>query len=131
MTDNAVPQRTVEIHLEGLGTDAVADYTYTSPYTHEYHEHAPNCDLVNKLPTNVLFFLDYDSTLNGWTIVNITPNPSTAPLLQNWLGPQGQSLVTYDPCTTETIYSFYINYENTITGAVVSIDPQEGSVPPG
>ena len=126
----AVPQRSVTITLSGSSAaDARVSYSYWSPNSGLSYTNSPNCDLLCKTATDTLFLLDYASTGAGWTIVNTTPNPATAPTLEQWLGPAAQSLMTYNPCITVGTFNFFINYVNVVTGAVVSFDPQEGNEP--
>lgn len=127
---SAIPQRTVTISIRGSNqADASASYSYWSPTDGLMRWSANRCDLINRRATNTLFVLDYASTLDGWTMVETSPNPAGASALPFQAGPQGTSLLTIDSFHEMKTFAFYIHYKNTLTGAVVLIDPQEGNEP--
>lgn len=128
----ARPQRTVTISLSGRQkSDARVVYTYWSPDDRLTRVDSPVCTLHNEKGSNTLFLLDYASTLNGWTIVGIEPNPESAPVLESIVGPANGSLLTLFPDTDRPeIFKFYIVYLNTLTEQQLRFDPQEDNVPP-
>jgi len=119
------PQRVITVSINGTSNAATASYSYLSrsgvPFTN-----APVCDLNCNCPTNFLFALDYQSTTNGWTVTNFTsvqPNKQ----LTATAGPNLQSYCVVDVDTTKSppkTYAFLLTYTNTVTGAVISPDPQ-------
>jgi hypothetical protein len=125
--NTATPQRTVTITIYGRGADdAQIAYSYWSPKDGVTHTTSPACDLVQTCATNTLFLLDYQSSLNGWTITGVEPNPVGAPALETIPGPAKQSVMTLFPdLPVPQIFNFYITYTNTLTGAIVRFDPQE------
>lgn len=129
---HARPQRTVTISLSGRQkSDARVVYTYWCPSDGLTRTDTPVCTLYNEKGTNTLFLLDYASTLNGWTIVGIEPNPADAPVLDSIPGPANGSLLTLFPDTDRPqIFNFYIVYLNTLTEQTVRFDPQEENTPP-
>jgi hypothetical protein len=129
--DQATPQRTVTVSLIGMLTETVRiSYSYWSPHDGLSRIGSPTCDLYQQCATNTLFTLDYFSTINGWTITGTEPNDDTPPL-PAILGPEAVSIMTQFPDTSPgEYYSFYILYLNTVTGARVRFDPQEGNKPP-
>ena len=127
----ATPQRSVTIAICGRSADdAQVRYSYWSPDDGLTRAATPRCHLDQACATNTLFLLDYQSSLNGWTITGVEPNPAGAPALETIPGPAGQSVMTLFPnlLVTET-FKFYIVYTNTLTGAVVRFDPQEDNTP--
>jgi hypothetical protein len=122
------PQRTLSITVIGTDKEAQVVYSYLSPVTGLSYINSPTCDLLVNQPVYCLFVLDYASTMNGWTIFDITPY-GRSPELSQTPGALHLSILTYNPHTTEDKYQFYINYHNTVTGAKISIDPQEGNIP--
>jgi len=127
----ATPQRSVTIAICGRSADdAQVRYSYWSPVDGVTRTATPKCHLDQTRATNTLFLLDYQSSLNGWTISGVEPNPAGAPALETIPGPAGQSVMTLFPNlpVTET-FKFYIVYTNTLTGAVVRFDPQEDNTP--
>ncbi|APA68743.1 MULTISPECIES: hypothetical protein [unclassified Janthinobacterium] len=124
------PQRTITISIIGNDQNAQVRYSYWSPITGLTYQQSPICDLTSKQATYCLFLLDYESTRNGWTIVNTSPN-GTSPVLAQVAGAYNLSVMTINPYTTLDTYNFYINYRNALTGIEVSFDPQEGNIPPG
>lgn len=130
--NQARPQRTVTISLSASQpSDAQVAYTYWAPSDGITSTNAPVCDLYNERGTNTLFLLDYVSTLNGWTIAGIAPNPAGAPCLESILGPASTSLMTLFPDSAQPhVFRFYIAYRNTLTGQTLMLDPQESNTPP-
>ena len=128
----ARPQRTVSISLSASNqSDAQVAYTFWTPSDGVTSTNAPVCDLYNEQGTNTLFLLDYASTLHGWTITGIEPNPAGAPCLESIRGPASTSLMTLFPDGSEPrVFRFYIVYENTLTGQTLMLDPQESNTPP-
>jgi hypothetical protein len=124
-----IPQRTISVSILGTDNDAQVLYNYSSPITGLTYTNSPQCDLLCNQPSYSLFVLDYAATRNGWAIVNITPY-GDSPALAQTPGAYNLSILTFNPYTAQDTYRFYINYHNTITGAKISIDPQEGNVPP-
>jgi hypothetical protein len=129
--NTATPQRNVTIAVSGRSADdAQVRYSYWSPNDGITRAASPTCDLDQVRATNTLFLLDYQSSLNGWTITGVEPNPAGAPTLQTIQGPAGQSVMTVFPQLPVTeVFNFYIVYKNTLTGAVVRFDPQENNTP--
>jgi hypothetical protein len=127
----AISQRSVSISLTGrTDKDAQVAYSYWSPNDGFTRTASQSCDLYHKVDTNTLFLLDYASTLNGWTITGIEPNPPGAPVPESILGPEHMSLMTLFRDGGKPVeYKFYIHYKNKITGAKVRFDPQEGNIP--
>jgi hypothetical protein len=127
----AISQRSVTISLTGRAeNDAQIAYNYWSPNDGFTRTGSQNCDLYHKTDTNTLFFLDYASTLNGWTITGIEPNTAGAPVPDSILGPENMSIMTLFRDGGKPVeYKFYILYKNIITGAKVRFDPQEGNIP--
>lgn len=127
----ATPQRSVTIAICGRGADdAQVRYSYWSPDDGVTRTATPRCDLDQARATNTLFLLDYQSSLNGWTITGVEPNPAGAPALETIPGPAAQSVMTLFPKLPVTeVFKFYIVYTNTLTGAVVRFDPQENNTP--
>jgi hypothetical protein len=127
----ATPQRTVTITIYGrTADDAQVVYSYWSPSNGVMHTTTATCDLTLESGTNTLFLLDYQTSLNGWTITGVEPNPAGAPALETIPGPARQSVMTMFPTlTVPQIFNFYIAYTNTLTGAVVRFDPQEKNIP--
>lgn len=123
-----IPQRLVSITVVGTDDRSSVVYTYSSPITGLSYNNAPTCDIESNQPTYSLFVLDYVSTMNGWVIVDTSPR-GDSPVLSQVPGAYNLSILTFNPHTTEGTYRFYINYRNTITGAKISIDPQEGNIP--
>jgi len=129
---SATAQRTVSIGIQGTsGPNVQASYSFWSPNDGLVRVAANQCHLTNHRATNTLFVLDYQSTLNGWTMVEISPNPPGAPALEFLVGPQGTSLMTMDIFEHMRKYAYFIHYKNTVTGGVAVIDPQEGNEPGG
>jgi hypothetical protein len=122
------PQRTISVTIIGTDKEAQVVYSYLSPVSGLSYINSPLCDLVVNQPVYCLFVLDYASTMNGWTICDTSPYGDSPPLAQT-AGALNLSILTYNPHTTEDTYRFYINYRNTITGAKIAIDPQEGNIP--
>lgn len=125
----AVPQRVITISINGTDHEANVAYTYQSPITGQSYANAPICDMVVDRAIYSLFVLDYISTLNGWTITQTTPYQDSPTLLQV-AGALNLSLLTFNSYTTEHTYRFYIHYRNSITGATMCRDPQEGNIVP-
>jgi hypothetical protein len=125
---HSTAQRTITLSINGSDKDAQVFYTYTSPVTGLSYVDAPVCDLLCNQPINCLFLLDYLSTLNGWTIIDTTPNGT--PALEQVAGARRLSIMTINPYDTPGTYKFFINYKNELTGAVIHRDPQEGNIPP-
>lgn len=127
----ATPQRTVTISVSGrTEEDARVSYSYWSPNDGLMRANTPVCDLYQKYSTNTLFVLDYASTQDGWTITGIAPNPSGAPALESIRGPKLTSIMTmFVESEQPELYKFFILYKNTITGASLAVDPQEGNTP--
>ena len=124
-----MPTPQINVVISFNATNTVA-YTYTQPRGQSY-TNSPSCDLAITQATNCLFVLDYASTLAGWTITGISPNPAGAEVLPSTLGPAGLSLMTNDPFNEAGhVFNYYINYTNTVTGMNTSQDPQEGNQPP-
>jgi len=131
MSKTAIPQRTITVSINGGANAPRFTYSYWSPITGEEYRHAPKCHLLCNRPTNFLFILDYESTLDGWTITGTEPRRGS-PALETTLGPNNQSVSNFNPHLNDSeIYYFAINYENTKTGAKVPVDPQEGNIPGG
>jgi len=130
-TNNPVPQRLIIISIEGVQSNVRVFYSYVSPIYGTTFIHSPTCDILINQPTNTLYLLDFATTANGWTITSITPRAPSEPL-ETMEGPLGLSIMTinrYDP--PAATYNFYINYRNSITNQEISIDPQQGNIPPG
>jgi hypothetical protein len=127
--NTATPQRTVTITIYGKSADdAQIAYSYWSPNDGVAHTASPKCDLYQVRATNTLFLLDYQSSLNGWTITGVEPNPAGAPALETIPGPAKQSVMTLFPdLSVPQIFNFYLTYTNTLTGAIVRFDPQENN----
>jgi hypothetical protein len=127
----STPQRTVNISLMGRAQDdARVTYSYWSPNDGLTRTAAPDCSLYQPGATNTLFVLDYPSTLDGWTIAGIEPNPPGSPMPEPIPGAQYMSIMTMFPESTKPEeFSFYIVYTNKITGEKVRFDPQERNVP--
>lgn len=127
---HARPQRTVSISLSGrFKDDAGVNYSYWSPHDGLSRIAIDVCDLYHEGGTNTLFVLDYASTLNGWTIVDIRPHAGSASL-ESVSGPAGGSILTIFPDGDDKqVFNFYIDYYNTLSEAEVSFDPQEANVP--
>ena len=124
-----IPQRTISLSVAGIDELAEVRYTYWSPVTGEHHVGVPVCDLLVDRPIYSLFTLDYQSSLNGWTITGTRPNTRSR-TLQSTPGPYNLSVLTSNKDEyIGDVFRFYIDYLNTITGATISIDPQEGNVP--
>jgi hypothetical protein len=123
-----IPQRSISITILGTDKDAQVVYNYASPITGLTYTNAPACDMLCNQPSYSLFVLDFPTTGNGWTIVDITPK-GDSPTLSQTAGAYNLSILTFNPHTTEDTYRFYINYRNSITGAKISVDPQEGNIP--
>jgi len=128
----ATPQRTVTISLNGrMAEDTQVSYSYWSPRDGVSRSGMPTCDLYMACKTNTLFVLDYASTMNGWTITGIEPNPAGAPVLESIAGPANLSIMTLFPDDAPgESYKFYIVYYNTVTQLQVRFDPQEQNRPP-
>jgi hypothetical protein len=127
--NSPVPQRTISLSIAGIDELAEVKYSYWSPVTGEHHADVPVCDLLVNRPINSLFTLDYQSSLNGWIITGTHPHTHSR-TLPSTIGPNELSVSTFN--TNEysgDVFRFYIDYRNTITGAKISIDPQEGNVP--
>jgi hypothetical protein len=122
------PQRTIMISINGTGEDAQVFYSYLSPISGLSYIDAPICDLQCNQATYCLYVLDFASTLNGWEIIDISPY-GASPILPQMKGANNLSIQTFNPYTSPTTYRFYINYQNSITGKKISIDPQEGNIP--
>ncbi|MGK5066458.1 hypothetical protein D3C81_138250 [compost metagenome] len=125
----ATPQRTITISILGTDHNAQALYSFWSPLSGLSYQNSPSCDINCNQPTDCLFILDFEATRHGWTIVNTTPKGSS-PVLEQVPGARHLSVMTINPYTSLDTYNFYINYRNTITGAELAIDPQEGNIPP-
>jgi hypothetical protein len=125
----ATPQRTVTISLSGTTEESTnVLYSYWSPNDGLTRVKIPKCELVQKGATNTLFVLDYESTLSGWTITGTQPNPAGAPALEAIRGPAGTSIMTMFPeLSVPQIFNFFIVFKNTVTGASIMNDPQEGN----
>jgi hypothetical protein len=123
-----IPQRTVTITVVGTDDKSSILYNYVSPITGLSYTNSPTCDLLCNQPSYSLFVLDYISTLNGWVIVDTSPH-GDSPVLSQVPGAYNLSILTFNPHTNDDTYRFYINYRNTITGARISVDPQEGNIP--
>jgi hypothetical protein len=127
----ATPQRTVNISLMGrLQQDVRIAYSFWSPNDGFTRTAAPDCNLYQPNATNTLFILDYGSTLDGWTILRIEPNPAGAPMPETIHGPAHMSIMTMFPYSDKPEeYKFYIVYKNKLTDEEVRFDPQERNVP--
>ncbi|MET0320147.1 MAG: hypothetical protein ABW069_05440 [Duganella sp.] len=128
MTTTTNPQRTVTISISGTGADAKATYSYVSPVTGAPHVNATVCDLECHQASYCLYILDFASTQAGWTLTGTSPNGGHTGMT-SVPGALNLSLLTFDPYTCYSTYRFYLHYLNTLTGAKVEIDPQEGNVP--
>lgn len=128
MTTTTNPQRTITISLSGTGEDATATYSYVSPVTGSTFLNAPVCDLKCQQASYCLYILDFASTKAGWTLTGTAPNGG-ATGMTSVPGALNLSLLTFDPYTCYSTYRFYLRYLNTLTGAEIEIDPQEGNVP--
>lgn len=124
---SSTPQRLITLSINGNDKYAQVYYTYNCPVTGLAYINSPVCDLLCNQAVNCLFILDYASTLNGWTIINTTPNGS--PELKQVPGALNLSILTINPYNAPDTYKFYINYKNMQTEAVINIDPQEGNIP--
>lgn len=125
----AIPQRIITITINGNDNDAQVLYTYQSPVTGQSYVNSPNCDMEVNRAIYSLFVLDYATTLNGWAIKQTSPYQGSA-VLSQVPGAFNLSLLTFNPYTTEHLYRFYIHYRNSITGAEIARDPQEGNLQP-
>jgi len=125
----AIPQRIVSIALRPHNNHTKAFYTYVSPVTGLSYQNALKCDLKVDQPTYCLFVLDFPTTADGWTILNIVATPKSSGLAFIH-GPFDLSILTSDPFLADTVYNFTICYKNSRTGDIYSEDPQEGNGPP-
>ena len=124
-----VPQRTIFLTIAGIDEHAEVRYTYWSPVTGDHPVDVPVCDLLVDRPINSLFVLDYASSLNGWIITGIHADARSRPLPPT-MGPNSLSISTFNSDEYRgDLFRFFIDYRNTITGATISVDPQEGNVP--
>jgi hypothetical protein len=132
MPNNApIAQRTITVTIHGNNNDHYMTYSYWSPVKGIQYHQAPTCDLLCNRPTYFLFILDYESTINGWTITGTEPRHGS-PALPTKLGPDNLSVSNYNDYQDKSkTYYFAINYQNTATGTKISVDPQEGNIPGG
>lgn len=121
------PQRLITITVNGNDKNSTVFYTYTSPLDGLVRVDSPVCDLLCNAPVNCLYVLDYISTQNGWIITETTPNGT--PALDQYPGAKQQSIMTVNPYNSPGVFKYFIHYRNELTGATISIDPQEGNVP--
>jgi hypothetical protein len=121
------PQRIITLTVNGNDKNAQVYYTYNCPVKGLAYINSPVCDLLVNHAINSLFVLDYTSTLNGWRIIDTTPNGT--PALEQYPGARNLSILTSNPYDKPGTYKFYINYHNTQTDATIHIDPQEGNIP--
>jgi hypothetical protein len=125
-----IAQRFITISIDGVQDSGRAFYSYTSPIFGTSYVRSPKCDISIDQPTYTLFLLDFASTMNGWAITGISPK-ETYPSMETQLGPMGLSIMTINPYDSPTtVYKYYIHYRNSISGAKIKIDPQEGNIPP-
>lgn len=127
------PQRTITISLVDIPgeTKPHAFYSYWDPASGQIVVDAPKCDLKITRPTYCLFVLDYLSTLNGWTISEITEKNPKDKVITNFPGALNLSILTFDDGALGTDYRFFIHYANAPAKKTASIDPQEGNIPGG
>lgn len=123
------PQRTITISILGTDGEAQVLYSYWSPISGLTYQNSPVCDIKCDQPTDCLFVLDFEATRRGWTIVNTTPRDKSA-ALEQVPGAKHLSILTINPYTSLDTYNFYIHYRNSVTGAKLAVDPQEGNIPP-
>lgn len=128
--NHPVPQRFISISIDGVQNNGRIFYSYTSPIFGITLINSPICDISVDQPTYSLYLLDFPSTMNGWVITGLTPK-GDSPALTTEMGPQGLSIMTINPCDPATpTHQYYIHYRNSITGAEIKKDPQEGNVNP-
>lgn len=122
---SAVAQCTITLSIHSHDTGARVRYSFWSPATGQTVHQAPHCNLQCTCPTNYLFVLDYESTLNGWVIIGSKPTKGS-PALETVIGPNGQSISNFNPHTNDVkTYHFGFTYKNTKTGQEMFVDPQE------
>lgn len=127
---NPIPQRVITISIIGVKNNARVFYSYVSPISGKIFSNSPTCEIDIDQPTYTLYVLDFASSMNGWTITGTVPNEDPRPLPFD-IGPHGLSLMTdnpFDPMYRD--HAYYIIYSNSVTGAGMRHDPQEGNVTP-
>jgi hypothetical protein len=121
-----IPQITVLVSIVRVNDGFDVFYTYEDPESGQAVVKFPACILDAPVPYYSLFTLDYQSSLDGWTFVDLSPKPGgTAPsysLSSNML-----SLITLDDGTASL--RFDLSFLNVKTNEKKNDDPQENNVP--
>ena len=107
-------------------------YCYTNPLTRQTYplsSPSPTCDVTGFSPFDVVFALDYMSTLGGWRFRRHVEPRTSSPRIPYRRADNRLSMTTMYR-TIDTNYKFYLLFRNKFSGHVCHDDPQEGNVPP-
>jgi hypothetical protein len=124
-----ISQIIVQVSIIGVGRRARASFSYTDPETGQSHVHEPTCTIGALRPFQTVYALDYPSTRNGWFFrkhVEASGNSRDVP--HNRTGNRLIMITEFDSIDGEQ--SFYLMFQNLITGKRFHVDPQEGNITP-
>ncbi|MBP1203585.1 hypothetical protein JOD97_001599 [Duganella sp. 1411] len=107
-------------------------YSYTDPLNGTYYspkQHSNSCVINALAPFQVVYALDYQSTLMGWRFRRHVDPRAGSRLIPHQRAANRLSMTTMYK-TIDTQYSFYLLFQNKLRGLRCYDDPQEGNIPP-
>lgn len=129
-----IPQVVVTVNLTGNGLPlgrTIVKYSYANPPTPLSLHKSDPCSVKAPTPYYTIFALDYSSTAAGWHFRKHIVMCDNLKLITHYRAANRLSMTTLYEMPDIGQYSFYLMFENSITGACWSTDPQESnSTPP-